>query len=112
MVQKHKTEEVTQPYLLAFTADGQVSIPMQIFLILDYEKIEISGNITKALETLFMSFYAFNLEYPSCLCNMYQVLELLFGLKKRGSKGASNAGSQNVYINLKRRMDAVTDCSI
>lgn len=55
-------KDLTQPYLLAYTPDGTTGFPSQTFLILDYQKIEVSGNITTALEMLFMCFYAFNLQ--------------------------------------------------
>lgn len=105
IVIRHKTEkDLTQPYILAYTADGDYGIPVQCFLIMDYQKIQIGGNITKALESLFMSFYSFNLQYPPSLSNTYQVLELLFGLRKRGARGTATAGAENVFITLKRKI--------
>lgn len=105
MQNQKKDKELTQPYLLALTADGGVAVPVQTFLILDYQKVDIGGNITKALETLFMCYYAFDARYPDSLTNVYQFLQLLFGLKKRGSTGSGNATAQSVYISLKHKMD-------
>lgn len=37
---------------------------------------------------------------------MYQLLALLFGLRKRSAFGSQNSGTQNLFITLKRQITA------
>uniref|UniRef100_A0A914XRL0 Uncharacterized protein n=1 Tax=Plectus sambesii TaxID=2011161 RepID=A0A914XRL0_9BILA len=77
-----KEKGVTQPCILAFTQTKSIRWKLcDLFVIVDAVPIAISdANVSVSVETLFASFFAYNLSYPSSLCGMYSLLEMLFGV--------------------------------
>lgn len=78
-----KDTNTRQPSLLLFGAQSNIE---QIFLqVEDYASPLTAGNITNALDILFKSYYAFNLEYPVPAVNFFLYLQIvIFGIKKDG----------------------------
>ena len=72
---------LTQPVILAFTQSGSMGATLhQLFVVIDFRPVELkNSDMFSALEMLF-AFNAFNLSYPSSLIQVYNFLELLFGL--------------------------------
>uniref|UniRef100_A0A914V1H7 Acetyl-CoA carboxylase n=1 Tax=Plectus sambesii TaxID=2011161 RepID=A0A914V1H7_9BILA len=77
-----KEKGVTQPCILAFTQTGSMGGKLcDMFVIFDAVPIAISdANVSVSVETLFASFFAFNLSYPPSLCGVYSLFEMLFGV--------------------------------
>jgi hypothetical protein len=77
-----KDTSLTQPVLLAFTRSGGMGSTLhQMYIIVDYRPIERkSPDVFSAIEMLFSSFYASNLDYPDSITHIYGFLEMLFGL--------------------------------
>uniref|UniRef100_A0A914X662 Uncharacterized protein n=1 Tax=Plectus sambesii TaxID=2011161 RepID=A0A914X662_9BILA len=77
-----KEKDVTQPCILAFTQTGSMGGKLcDIFVIVDAVSIMIPDvNVSVSVETLFASFFTFNLSYPPSLCGVYSLFEMLFGV--------------------------------
>ena len=79
--------------------------PSQIFLVLDHRAMPINGNTTVAVETLFSSYWVFNVDYPSSLKPIYLFMELLFGVGKSSKKIPST--SRDFMMKLDARMKSM-----
>lgn len=101
-----KDLEMTQPFLLAITIDGGVSVPNQMFVVLDYQIVLVPGNVSRAIEMLFACFFAFNVQYPGSLVNVYQFLENIFGLKCEAGKNVSSAVAKSLSIKIKKQLES------
>uniref|UniRef100_A0A914US01 Uncharacterized protein n=1 Tax=Plectus sambesii TaxID=2011161 RepID=A0A914US01_9BILA len=83
-----KEKGVTQPCVLAFTQTGDMGGKLSdLFVIVDAVPIFIPGsNVSVSVETLFASFFAFNLSYPPSLYGVYSLLEMLFNVPQRSNR--------------------------
>ncbi len=90
---KHATETLKQPFFLVFSSSGSCAsdhtTPHQIFLVLDHQFLMLPFSLLKAIVILSLSFFAFRVEYSSCLCSVYVLLQLMVGpsLKRDASAG-------------------------
>jgi hypothetical protein len=77
-----KDKSLTQPVLLVFILSGSIGgVVQETFAIIDHRPVQIkSSDFFSAIETLFASFYTFNLKYPTSLSQVYGFFELLFGI--------------------------------
>ena len=77
-----KENGVTQPCILAFTQTGSMGGKLcDMFVIIDAVPIMIAdANVSVSVETLFASYFVFNLSYPPSLCGVYSLFEMLFGV--------------------------------
>ncbi len=83
------TEPLKQPFLLVFSSSGICAsdhILHQMFLVLSHQFLMLHFSLLKAIVILFLSFFAYGLEYPSCLCSVCALVQLMVGLSlKRGA---------------------------
>ncbi len=61
----------------------------QIFPVLDHEMVPLPYTLLKAIVILFLSFHAFGVEYSSCLCSVYTLIQLMVGLAMKRGGSAS-----------------------
>lgn len=106
MVKCHKQQRGNQqPYLLALTHSGDEAVPDDLFLVLDYDVVRVPGTITKGIEMLFASFYAFRLEYPPSLVNVYLFFQEIFGL------GAGPRRKRNLNPTVREFVQKIKQCA-
>ncbi len=77
---KQDTEPLKQPFLLAFSSSGICASDHtlhQIFLVLSHQFLMLPFSLLKAIVILFLSFFAFGLECPSCVSSVYALVQLM-----------------------------------
>lgn len=92
-----KKKHIRQPLILAKTPTGEHGVPTQLFLVLDHECILVEGNFTKAIEQLYESIWAFDLQYPAAVKVCYSFLENIFEMNQGdvlSSKGKGKRSGQ------------------
>lgn len=79
-VYAYANKNVTQPYLCL---SGSIEEGGTYFLVLDQKAILVGEHITIAFETLFKTFYVFNLEYDKSLIKFYNFFECIYTIDSK-----------------------------